>query len=241
MSLPRVRLESSVRESDTTWILDPREGHHLLSVRRCRDGDLFEGLLPGRKILMRLDLSSGEARGVVISESPEGSGREIWLLAGLLKGDPFDRLVAQSVETGVSVLVPLLCSRSVVSIPPGKITSRMERWRRIAMEATKQCGRADPPEILEPVPLSSIPYLQLPSHRFVTVTGPAQAILASRPHSRAAVAVGPEGDWTEEELVILEREGFCRVSLGPGVMRSHTAGIVAVAVLSMMLDGDVHV
>jgi len=241
VSLPRVRLESSIQESESAWILDPGEGHHLISVRRCRDGDLFEGLLPGRKILMRLDLSSEGARGVVVSESPEGSGNEIWLLAGLLKGDPFDRLVAQSVETGVSVLVPLLCIRSVVNIPPGKIRSRMERWRRIAMEATKQCGRADPPEILDPIPVSSIPSLELPSYRFVAVTGPAPTILTSRPRFGAAVAVGPEGDWTGEELDELEREGFSRVSLGPRVMRSHTAGVVAVGVLTMMLDGDVNV
>ena len=57
----------------------------------------------------------------------------------------------------------------------------------------------------------------------------------------AAVAVGPEGDWTGEELDELEREGFSRVSLGPRVMRSHTAGVVAVGVLTMMLDGDVNV
>jgi hypothetical protein len=82
VSLPRVRLESSVRESDTTWILDPREGHHHPLGKALPRRGPVRGASSGRKILMRLDLSSGEARGVVISESPEGSGREIWLLRG---------------------------------------------------------------------------------------------------------------------------------------------------------------
>ena len=63
MSLPRVRLESSVPEGDSAWILDPQESHHLVTVRRCREGDLFEGLLPGRKLLMRLKLAPGLSRG----------------------------------------------------------------------------------------------------------------------------------------------------------------------------------
>lgn len=236
MSLPRVRLESSVPEGDSAWILDPKEFHHLVSVRRCRHGDLFEGLLPGRILLMRLELSSGRSRGVVVGETPERPLKEVWLLAGLLKSEAFDRMLAQAVEAGVSTIVPLTCTRSVVSITPERIPSRMKRWERIVLGATKQCGRADPPEIYEPMPLSSISSLPLPPHRYVAVTGPAPLVLGSRTRDGAAVAVGPEGDWTGEELEILERESFRKVSLGSVVMRSPTAAVVAVAILSMMID-----
>ena len=236
MSLPRVRLESSVPEGDSAWILDPKESRHLVSVRRCRHGDLFEGLLPGRILLMRLELSSGRSKGIVVGETPERPLKEVWLLAGLLKSEAFDRMLAQAVEAGVSTIVPLTCTRSVVSITPERIPSRMKRWERIVLGATKQCGRADPPEIYEPMPLSSISSLPLPPHRYVAVTGPAPLVLGSRTRDGAAVAVGPEGDWTGEELEILERESFRKVSLGSVVMRSPTAAVVAVAILSMMID-----
>jgi 16S rRNA (uracil1498-N3)-methyltransferase len=62
-------------------------------------------------------------------------------------------------------------------------------------------------------------------------------VLASKVQDEVAVAVGPEGDWTAEELEILGKEGFQRVSLGPNVMRSPTAAVVAVAVFSMMMTG----
>lgn len=240
MSLPRVRLESSSPESDTAWILDPKESRHLVSVRRCREGDLFEGLLPGRILLMRLELSSGRSRGIVVGETPERPREEIWLLVGLLKSDAFDRMLAQTVEAGVSVIVPLMCTHSVVSITPERIPSRMKRWERIVMEATKQCGRADPPEIHEPMPLSSVSSLLLPLHRYVAVTGPAPLVLESRARDGAAVAVGPEGDWTGEELEILGKESFRKVSLGSVVMRSSTAAVVAIAVLSMMMGERIH-
>ena len=237
MSLPRVRLDSSVPEGDSAWILDPEESHHLVTVRRCREGDLFEGLLPGRKLLMRLELAPGFSKGIVLRETPEERKGKVWLLAGLLKGEAFDRLLAQTVEVGVSVIVPLTCSRSVASITPERIPPRMKRWERIVMEATKQCGRAHSPEIREPLPVSSVPSLGLPSHRFVAATGSAPLVLASKVQDEVAVAVGPEGDWTAEELEILGKEGFQRVSLGPNVMRSPTAAVVAVAVFSMMMTG----
>ncbi|HON33272.1 MAG TPA: RsmE family RNA methyltransferase [Synergistales bacterium] len=237
MSLPRVRLESSVPEGDSAWILDPQESHHLVTVRRCREGDLFEGLLPGRKLLMRLELAPGLSRGVVLRETPESPKGNVWLLAALLKGEAFDRMLAQVVEAGVSVIVPLSCSRSVVSLVPERIPTRMKRWERIVLESTKQCGRAHSPEILEPMLVSSVPSLGLPSQRFITVTGPAPSALVSKVQEEAAVAVGPEGDWTKEELEILERNGFQRISLGPNLMRSPTASVVAVAVLAMMMAG----
>ncbi|MDO9509183.1 MAG: RsmE family RNA methyltransferase [Thermovirgaceae bacterium] len=238
MSLPRVRLEGSRREGDSLWILDQEQGRHLIAVRRCREGDLFEGLLPGKKFTLRLKISGSEARGILVSASPEEASPRIWLLAGLLKSEPFDRLVAQSVEAGASVIVPLLCSRSVVSVDPSKIGRKMERWHRIILEATKQCGAATPTEIFEPVEPSAIGSIGLPASRFAAMTSGTSDIFRFRPSQEAAIAVGPEGDWTEEEIEILGREGFVPVRLGPRIMRSQTAAVVGVACLSLVTTVD---
>lgn len=234
MSLPRVRLEASRCEGDSLWILDQEQSRHLIAVRRCRQGDLFEGLLSGRRLLLRLEISSSRVMGVTVSESPEEEGPRIWLLAGLLKNESFDRLLAQSVEAGVSVIVPLTCARSVADIAPSKTTRKMERWRRIILEATKQCGAATPPEIHDPIEPSAIGSLELPPFRFAAVTDGGYDFLSLRASREAVIAVGPEGDWTEDEVSILFREGFLPVRLGYRIMRSHTAAVVGVACLSLI-------
>lgn len=234
MSLPRVRLESSRCEGDSLWILDQEQSRHLIAVRRCRHGDLFEGLLPGRRLLLRLEIFPSGAGGVVVSELPEEEGPKIWLLAGLLKNDPFERLLSQSVEAGVSVIVPLMCSRSVAGIDPSRYARKMERWNRVIHEATKQCGSATPPEILCPLVPARIGSLALPHFRFAAVTEGGSDILSLRASGESAIAVGPEGDWTEDELSILAREGFLPVRLGRRIMRSQTAAVVGVACLSMI-------
>ncbi len=238
MSLPRVRLEGARCEGDSLWLLDQEQRRHLVTVRRCREGDLFEGLLPGKRLTLRLEISGSEARGVLVSSSFEEAGPRIWLLAGLLKGEAFDRLVVQSVEAGASVIVPLLCSRSVVSISSSKTSRKMDRWNRMILEATKQCGAATPTEIFEPVELSGIGSLGLPSSRFAAMTSGTTDIFRFHPSREAAIAVGPEGDWTEEEVDTLVREGFVPVRLGPRIMRSQTAAVVGVACLSLITTAE---
>ena len=238
MSLPRVRLESSRCEGDSLWILDQEQSRHLIAVRRCRHGDLFEGLLPGRRLLLRLEISSSGAGGVVVSELQEEEGPKIWLLAGLLKNDPFERLLSQSVEAGVSVIVPLMCSRSVAGIDPSRSARKMDRWHRIINEATKQCGAATPPEILCPLEPAAIGSLALPSFRFAAVTEGGSDILSLRAFRESAIAIGPEGDWTENELSILAREDFLPVRLGRRIMRSQTAAVVGVACLAMITGSE---
>jgi len=196
VSLPRVRLDDSSRECASIWLLDRTESRHLVSVRRCRNGDLFEGLLPGKKLTMRLEISGREARGIVISEEVEPVRGSIWLMAAILKRDPFDRLLSQSVEAGASVIVPLVCVRSVVAMEPEGTVRKMKRWQKILHEATKQCGAATPPELHEPVTPGSIDPARLPAMRFVAATGSRDSIRQFRAAKEAAIAVGPEGDWT---------------------------------------------
>ncbi len=238
MSLPRVRLDDSIRESASIWLLDRTESRHLVSVRRCRNGDLFEGLLPGKKLTMRLEISGREARGIVISEEVEPVRGIIWLMAAILKSDPFDRLLSQSVEAGASVIVPLVCVRSVVAMEPEGTVRKMKRWQKILHEATKQCGAPTPPELYEPVTPGSIDPAGLPVMRFVAATGSRDSIRQFRVAKEAAIAVGPEGDWTDEELDILCRKGFIPVSLGPRIMRSQTAAVAAVSALAMAMEGN---
>jgi len=211
-----------------------------MTVRRCRGGEFFEGLLPGRKILLRLEICGNQARGVKVMETPEEPIPEVWLLAGLLKGESFNRLLSQSVEAGASVVVPLVCSRSVPVLDPSRMTRKMERWQKIILEASKQCSAPTPTRIMDPVAISSLGSFSLPYSRFVAVAGASSKITEFRPPGAAVVAIGPEGDWTEEEMEILQQQGFIPVSLGRRVMRAHTAALVAVAFLSLQSGGEMN-
>lgn len=238
MSLPRARLDNSTEVGDAVWLLDRPEARHLVSVRRCRNGDLFEGLLPGRILTMRLEISGREARGIVISEALESFSGRIWLLAAILKGNSFDRLLSQSVEAGASAIIPLACERSVIAIGEEDLTRKMKRWERILQEATKQCRASTPPELFEPVSPESLDTAVLPPMRFVAAAGSRKSIRQFSPGKESAIAIGPEGDWTVEELDSLCRKGFIPVSLGPRIMRSHTAAVAGVSALAMAMEGN---
>ncbi len=142
-----------------------------------------------------------------------------------------DWLVEKVTEVGVSVLVPVVARRS----PPEarRAAGRLPRWRKIAREACRQCGRAELPEIQEPIPSSETWSRWGRRGRCALLDpeapGGLPAWLASDGASHWAVAVGPEGGWDEGEQDRARAAGFVPVALGPRTLRAETAGLLAVA------------
>ncbi|HPQ37825.1 MAG TPA: RsmE family RNA methyltransferase [Synergistaceae bacterium] len=239
MSLPRIRLDRCLRTPEGVWMLSEEEAHHLVRVRRCGEGDLAEGLLPGWKITLRLFARENAWFGEECSRSAEG--REdlfMVLLVALLKGEAFEKMLRQVTELGVSCIVPLACERSIPRIHAAKLSSKMERWRKILEESTKQCGRTSPPEIAEPCSCSEIPFSDLPSRRFAAIIdGDAKPLAHYDPGSSLAFAVGPEGDFSPSEKALFRREGFLSVSLGPRILKAGTAAAAGMAFFSLAREG----
>lgn len=154
------------------------------------------------------------------------------LLQGVPKGAKMDAIVRMGTELGVMDFVPFISARTVAS---GR--GRVDRWRRIAVEAAKQCRRSDLPSVHSPVPLAAALERLLGTDLVVVLwEGEQQRTLAdalgsAAPVRRVALIVGPEGGLKDEEVQEAVRRGAVPVTLGPLVLRTETAGVAALAMV----------
>jgi 16S rRNA (uracil1498-N3)-methyltransferase len=215
--------------------LSDEEAGHLVRVLRAQPGDevrLFDGA--GR-----------EALGVVVETDKRGAvvellrdvdaprpAREVVLVTAVPRGERMEWLVEKTVETGVAAIVPLAAHRSVrKEAGPNAV----RRWRRAAVEAAKQCGRADVPDVAEPTSLAdAIARTSAASMRLVATPG-ASARLRDVDPTRAplAVFIGPEGGFDAAESGALADAGATPFGLGPMILRVETAAVVAVHRLAL--------
>jgi 16S rRNA (uracil1498-N3)-methyltransferase len=163
--------------------------------------------------------------------------RPLTLATAVPKGERFDWLVEKAVEVGVARLVPLITARSVVDPRPAKL----DRLRRAVVEASKQCGRnrlmrLDPPADFAAY-LAAEP---APGRLLAHPGGPAPADWAgtgSQP-GPAALAIGPEGGFSEAEVEAARAAGWRVVALGPTLLRIETAAIVGAAIVLAGVGGS---
>jgi 16S rRNA (uracil1498-N3)-methyltransferase len=213
--------------------------HHLGRVLRATVGDVVEAVAEDRALLsVRLTaVSPGRAEGVIVGRArlATESPLDLTLAQALPKGDRMDTVVRMATELGVTRVIPLLTARTVVRLGPGRGASRLDRWRRIAREAAQQSGRAAIPEIADPREFSAWAREAGSTGLVVCLweeaTKPLDRLLPPPPCPRAAVVVGPEGGLATEETGSLAAVGAIVAGLGPRLLRTDTAGAVAVALL----------
>ncbi len=217
--------------------------HYLRDVLRLAPGQAVE-LFDGRGWAWEAIIEPGFAAlalGAGREELP--GGLAISLLFALAKGEKGDLVVQKATELGAARLCPWPAERSVVKLDAEKGRERAERWRRIAEEAARQCGRADVPVVEAPAPLPAALAAVPKGHRLVVLHGPGGTPLSALGLDEApgaALVVGPEGGLTERELAACQAAGALRGSLGPRTLRAETAAIAGVAVLQAVagdLDG----
>ncbi len=174
------------------------------------------------------------------------------LAQGLAKGDKMDTIIRHATELGVSAFIPLLCERSIVKLDQKKIANRMQRWNALAKSAAMQSGQAAIPEICEPQTINGL-MEQVQGATAVLVcweeaagTQTLSSALESactslkQPYAdaRVVVVVGPEGGLSEHEVQTLQQlHPQCfPITLGPTILRTETAGIVAPALVLYELE-----
>jgi 16S rRNA (uracil1498-N3)-methyltransferase len=204
--------------------LPPDETNHVHNVLRGKNGDLIE-VVDGEGRLFAARLRSGGGASVVEElEAPGETRLEISLYQGVPKGGRMDLVVEKATEVGATRIVPLLAERGVVSPREGKIG----RWRRMAEAAARQALRLSVPEVAEPVRFedaaSEVGEAGVLLHKAPDLQ-PVEAVVGAP----VSLFVGPEGGWSEGELLLAEEAGLTFGGLGPYRLRSETAGIIAVA------------
>ena len=175
---------------------------------------------------------------VVRSEVLPRPEPRIVLLQALIREQKMDLVVEKGTELGVMRIVPVSVERSVVKLARNAVPGRIERWRRIALGAVKQCGGCWIPEICPVMTLEDA--LSDAKSADIRLVGslepdarPLRPVLEKARADRARTAcilIGPEGDLTPSELAAAKRSGFTAISMGPAVLRAETAAIGMVAI-----------
>ena len=199
-------------------LLDPADDHHL-RVLRIRDGEpVIATNGEGSWRACRRSATGVEPDGdIVTGERP---GMAIAIAFALTKGDKPELVVQKLTELGVDRIVPLRCERSVVRWDDDRAQRNVERWRRVAREAAMQSRRVTLPLVDDVTTV-----LAIRAQGFVRADRDGYPIGLDR----RAIAIGPEGGWSDAERAALPFS----CSLGPTVLRAETAAIAAASVLSV--------
>jgi 16S rRNA (uracil1498-N3)-methyltransferase len=221
-----------VRELSDTLELEGEDAHHLSRVLRLRAGEAVTAADgAGRWRLYVVTAGAGlEATGPEQRE-PDLHPR-LAVAFALTKGDKPDLAVQKLTELGVDRILPVLAERSIARPEPARAVAQVQRWRRVAREAGRQCRRAALPEVADLAPLASL--VGHPGLGVAERGGASLAALAEGVGDEVLIVVGPEGGLTDAEVELLAP--VFRLGLGPHVLRAETAAVAAAAVLTVLRD-----
>jgi 16S rRNA (uracil1498-N3)-methyltransferase len=235
MRLTRVFTPGPLANNQTVE-LTPVAANHVAKVLRARVGEIinvFDGA--GHEFRASIQTIKGKSVVVVLGTAVTGTSESplnIVLTQGISRGERMDWVVQKATELGVAAIVPVITARSVVKLDKQQAAKKYEHWRNIVIGACEQCGRNLLPQLAQP--------LSLPQHlssrsdstlRLVLDPTAPQSLSHLQPVRTIELLIGPEGGLDDDELAGAKHAGFIAVKLGPRVLRTETAAIVALAVL----------
>jgi 16S rRNA (uracil1498-N3)-methyltransferase len=233
-SLPRLFVREPLGEG-VSVALDAAQANYLGNVLRLGVGAellVFDG--SSGEWLARIADAAKKRMTLSVdrkTREPE-SIPDVWLAFAPVKRVQTDWLVEKATELGVARLVPVMTQRTVAE------RVRLDRLESIAIEAAEQCGRTRLPEIVEPMPLKRfIAQFDAARRLYFADEGGGDAAAGSFEKGPAAILIGPEGGFTEEERAFVRGAGATAISLGPRILRAETAALAALATY-MAVAGD---
>ncbi len=239
----RVPVQSGILETGD-HVLEPEAAHYIRQVLRLGPGaelELFDG--SGRAARGRISGLCRDDVQVTIEEvfAVSPARPRIALFQCIPKGDRWEHVIEKSTELGVSEIVPVMSRRTVVQIPARKAERKHERWRRIALAASRQSGRYHAPQVTEALDFGSAVERDSSALKLVgdplTPRGELETRLGASGDS-ISIWIGPEGGFTDDELDSLKSHGCEPLFLSEQTLRSETAGIFAVGLLRYLAGGS---
>ena len=224
----------------TTASLTGDQANHLARVLRAETGQIYDIVANG--FLHRAEIRTVSETAVVFQlheELESNAALPLHLLLAIFKFDHFEWAIEKATELGVSRITPILARRTEKHLAQAA-TRRVDRWRRITLEASKQSRRTDIPAIADPITLRlALEQESAPTHILLSETEQQLTLTAALRSSTdlggLALAIGPEGGWTPEEMSLFTTSNWQHVTLGPRILRAETAAIAAIAIASVHL------
>lgn len=222
-------------------IIDGKEAHHIVDVMRLSVSDkvvVFDGTgAEYSGIIEKIEKGSVTVHIADVRKAVSGKTRRVTLIQAVPKKDKMDYIVEKATELGVSGIIAVMTSRTIPQWNHDKVCAQLERWRKIAKSAAKQCGRSDLPGIFSANDLGSAADMVKDCGTkliaaLVDEARPIKTVLKDAQKGDIVIAIGPEGDFTPKELALAAEEGFVVVNLGARVLRSDTAGLAAVVMVN---------
>ncbi|HHV15884.1 MAG TPA: 16S rRNA (uracil(1498)-N(3))-methyltransferase [Gelria sp.] len=222
--------------------IDPEEARHI-EVLRLTAGDtvmFFDGT--GREYQVRLEgWESGILTGQIIHTGFGESepALKLYLAQGIAKGDKMDTIIQKSVEIGVSAIYPVSCERSVVRLSGEKAPKRVQRWQSITREACKQCRRNLIPQVMPVMDFFTLlekigdkPAIMLYENEDkISLKSLLHKHFIETDGQELFLLIGPEGGFSPQEVEVASQQGVYTASLGPRILRTETAGLVAASII----------
>jgi 16S rRNA (uracil1498-N3)-methyltransferase len=237
--------------TSTTAALTGDQAAHLARVLRAEPGQIYDIVAGG--FLHRAEITSATESQVsfLLHEELEADAAlPLHLLLAIFKFDHLEWAIEKATELGVARITPILARRTEKHLAQAA-AKRVERWRRIALEASKQSRRTDIPEVADPITLKLALERETSAHRVLLSETEQQTTLTAallhpkegRPpksaaNSTYALAIGPEGGWTPDEMALFTTHHWQHVTLGPRILRAETAAIAAIAIAGTHLGNQ---
>ncbi len=223
--------------------LPDASGHHATRVLRLGVGDLVV-LFDGHggehdAVITRVHRNEVSAKVTGFREVDRESPLTVTLVQGISSGDRMDITLRKAVELGVGAIVPVATERSVVKLRDERADRRRQHWQALAIAACEQCGRNTVPEVAEPVDyrtwLAALPKDAGTQSRIALAVGGAVGLAElPKPAGDVLLLVGPEGGLSPEESSLAATRGFTAVRMGPRILRTETAAVVAMAAMQTL-------
>jgi len=219
----------------SSFALDRAQSRHLRNVLRLKPGDeirVFDG--KGNEFLCLVgEFENAKSLSIIrvikqIEASSVESPLDFSLAVALLKGAKFDLVIQKATELGVSNLIPILSHRSEVKLKNPE--NKLERWRKIIIESSKQCGRAKLMEICEPTEFNDF-MESAEGETFLFSEKDGDSFASIKSSKRITAVVGPEGGWDDSEIEIARKNNFQIITLGGRILRAETAAISVTSIL----------
>ncbi len=226
--------------TDTTATLEGDQALHLARVLRAQPGQIFDVVANGflRRAAV-VNVSEQEVTFALGEELEAEAALPVHLLLAIIKFDHYEWGLEKLTELGAARITPVIARRTEKHLAQAA-EKRVERWRRIALEAAKQSRRSDLPQVDDPLPLKqALAEVSAPTKLLLAETEQENTIAAALQTGDAtgeiALAIGPEGGWTADEMALFSETGWRHITLGPRILRAETAAIAALSICSALL------